>query len=241
MKKILLFMLAAVMIAGFVQADDDDEWYPLQQGTLSFRLGGFFPSADSEIWQENIDTFTFEKEDFNSLSVGVEANWFVNNMITVGLAIDFYTNTQETEYRDFIEDDGSPIYQELKLSVTPVTATVKFTPLGNGSPGYGGERGSNFVPWIGAGIGLYAFSYEESGDFIDFDDDSIFTSVFLAEDTAFGFHVAGGVVIPINLTWDVFGEARYAWAKGDMGEAFTGFDEIDLGGASFHFGASYRF
>ena len=241
MKKIIAFMLAAVLVSGFAMAQDDDEWYPLQQGTISFRLGGFFPSADSDIWNDNVDLFTFEKEDFKNLSIGVEANWFINDMITIGLAVDFYNNKQETEYRDFVEETGDPIYQQLELTVTPVTATVKFTPLGNGSPGYGGERGSKIVPWIGGGIGLYAFSYEENGDFIDFSDDSIFGGVFLAEDTAFGFHVAGGVVVPVNLTWDVFVEGRYAWAKGDMGEDFTGFDDIDLGGASFHCGASYRF
>lgn len=243
MKSMLIaFFVLLLFVPLAVSADDDDEWYPLQTGSLSFRIGGFFPNGDSDIWEENIENFTFEMDDFNNFTLGMEYNWFLNRFVTLGFGFDYYSKRNSTEYRDFIGDDDLPIQQEIKLTVVPLTATVKFTPLGNGSPGYRGERGSQLVPWIGGGIGVYSFEYEEIGEFIDFSDFSIFDAEFLThEATALGFHIAGGLVIPIDLEWDIFGEARYALAKGDLGDDFLGFEPIDLGGFSFHFGASYRF
>ena len=245
MKKLLLLTLASLLLLPMSAAafdDDDDEWFPLQFGSISFRVGGFFPQGESDIWTENVDTFTFEVSDFNNYTIGLEFNWFLSNLITLGFGFDYYSKTIGTEYRDFIGDDGAPILQELKLEVIPLTATVKITPLGNGSPGYNGERGSPIVPWVGGGIGAYNFSYSEIGEFIDFTDDSIFEAEFFIEDeTALGFHIAGGIVIPVGFNADFFGEARYAWAEGELGPDFLGFDPIDLGGFSFTFGASYRF
>ena len=165
----------------------------------------------------------------------------MSRYMTIGIAVDFYSKTINSTYRDFVDDEGFEILQDIELEVIPVTATLKFTPLGNGAPGYRGQRGSPIVPWVGGGVGVYPFHYEEFGEFIDFSDMSIYEGDFIAESVGIGFHVAGGVVIPIGLDWDAFGEFRYAWAKGDMGEDFLGFDDIDLGGASALFGVSYRF
>lgn len=244
MNKYLMLAMIALLIAPMSVGanDDDDGWMPLKTGSISFRVGGFFPNGESDIWNENLDNLTFEMSDFNGATAGVEFNWFASRFLTVGFAIDFYRKTVGTEYRDFVDTSGASIFQDLTLEVTPITVTVKFTPLGNGSPGYGGERGSPIVPWVGAGVGVYAFTYEEAGEFIDFSDLSIIDGPFIAEEeTGFGVHVAGGLMVPIGLDWDVFGEARYSIVEGDLGDDFVGFDPIDLGGFSFHFGASYRF
>lgn len=244
MNKLLLLSLALMLMVpvAITAGEQDDEWVPLQQGTVSFRVGWFMPRGESDLWLENVDTFTYDVGDFDNYMIGIEFNWFLNNYFTVGAGFDYYNDKANTEYRDFIGDDGFPIQQSFELTAVPIFATLKFMPLGNGSPGYGGERGSPFVPWVGAGVTLVAFTYEEVGEFIDFTDDSIFEAQFLTEDeAALGFHVAGGLVVPIGLKYDVFGEVRYLWAEGDLGADFIGFDPIDLGGLSFHFGASYRF
>lgn len=242
MKNTTFLLFCLLLISGFALAQDDEGYTQLNQGSVSFRAGGFFPQGESDLWEENVDTFTMEVEDFKGITAGVEVNWFLNDFLTVGLAVDFYTKSVDTEYRDFIGDDGAPILQEIELQVVPVTATIKLTPLGNGSPDYAGNRDTPFVPWIGGGLGIYPYRYEETGEFIDFEDDSIFPATFLSEEeVGFGAHVAGGVVVPIGYKWDVFGEARYAWVEADLSEDFLGFDPIDLGGFSFFFGASYRY
>lgn len=244
MKKYIIIMLALILALPLcvAAADDDDEWYPLQIGSISFRIGAFFPRGESDLWDENTTDLTFEVSDFNNFNFGVEFNWFMSRYFTLGFAVDHYSKTVSTEYRDYVGNDGYPIAQDISLDITPVTATIKFTPLGNGSPGYRGERGSPIVPWIGAGVGLYSFTYEETGEYIDFSDFSVFNADFITpEGVGFGVHVAGGLVIPITLEWDVFGEVRYAIAKGDLSDDFLGFEPLDLSGMSVHFGASYRF
>jgi hypothetical protein len=246
MKKKIVLMLAFLLLLPLsVSAlDDDDDYLPLKRGSVSFRIGGFFPRGNSDIWEDNTYDLTYEVSDFRYFTVGMEVNWFLNRFITLGVALEYYSKSIATEYRDYIGADDMPVSQEIRLTMAPATGTFKFTPLGNGSPGYGGERGSSIVPWVGAGIGAYTFTYEEYGEFIDFSDPDlpIFEGWFIAEDeVALGYHFAGGIVIPIGFDWDVFGEIKYVFAEGDMGDDFHGFDPIDLGGLYATFGLSYRF
>ena len=242
MKHAVLFTAALLMVLPMTAAaGDDDEYYPLKIGSISFRLGYFWPSAESDLWTENFDLLTSKKEDFNGLQGGMEFTWFASRNFALGVSFDYYKRTVTSNYIDYVDNFGNELYQDITLEVVPITATAKFMPLGNGAPGYRGGRGSPFVPWVGAGAGVYAFRYEEFGEFIDFGDMSIIEGSFLTEDAAFGVHVAGGVIIPIGFDWDVFGEFRYAWAEGDLSEDFLGFEPLDLGGMSVTFGFSYRF
>lgn len=241
MKKIVLITAAFLMLLPLSVLAQRDEYLPLRMGSISFRIGGFFPSGSSDIWDFNTEDFILAVEDFNSYMIGCEFNWFASRLITLGFAIDYYKKTVGTEYRDYVYEDGSSIFQDLSLEIIPLTVTAKLTPLGNGSPSYGGRSGAPIVPWVGGGVGIYAFRYEEFGEFIDFSDFTIFEGDFLTESAAFGFHVAGGVVVPLGIDWDVFGEARYAVVKGDLSEDFLGYDPIDIGGLSAIFGFSYRF
>ena len=241
MKKVFVLSVAVLVLLPFAAAAQEDDYAPLKIGSVSFRIGGFWPSADSDLWDTNFFDLTIEKADFNSYMVGMEFNWFATRMITVGVAVDYYKKTNSSNYVDYTDMDGNEIYQDITLDLVPITATVKFTPLGNGAPGYGGGRGTSFVPWVGVGAGVYAYRYEEYGEFIDFSDMSIIEGDFITEDAAFGLHVAGGVVVPIGFDWDVFGEVRYSKVEGDLSEDFLGFEPLDLGGLTAMFGVSYRF
>ena len=242
MRKILMLAAAALLLLPLA-ANAQGDWQRLKTGSISFRVGYFYPSGGSDIWELNTYDFTYEVADFNHYIVGFEVNWFATRFITLGLGIDIYSRTVGSEYVDYVDQYGDPIFQEFSLKIIPVTATVKFMPLGNGSPGYRGRRGSPIVPWVGGGVGVYPYTYEEYGSFIDFTDMYIFEGHFITEESAaaFGFHVAGGIVAPMGFDWDVFGEVRYAYVEGDLGDDFLGFEPIDLGGLSVFFGASYRF
>ncbi|HUX08353.1 MAG TPA: hypothetical protein VMX35_13690 [Acidobacteriota bacterium] len=240
MKNIMVLSVAVLMLLPLTAAAQDD-YVPLKMGSISFRIGGFWPNADSDLWETNFADLTIEKADFNSYMVGVEFNWFASRLITVGVAIDYYKKTNSSNYIDYTDMEGNELYQDITLELVPMTATVKLTPLGNGSPGYRGGRGSSIVPWVGGGVGIYSYRYEEFGEFIDFSDMSIIEGDFITEDVAFGFHVAGGVVVPVGFDWDAFGEVRYSVVKGDLSEDFLGFEPLDLGGLTAMFGVSYRF
>ena len=52
-------------------------------------------------------------------------------------------------YAASVNANGSEIEQELKLRIVPLTATVRFLPIGHGS----------VEPYVGAGIGAFNWRY----------------------------------------------------------------------------------
>jgi len=124
-------------------------------------------------------------------------------------------------YRDVVNTNGADIEQNLKLRIIPLTATVRFLPIGHAS----------VEPYVGAGIGAFRWRYSETGEFVDFRDDSIFRDQFVANGTAYGPVVLAGVRVPFGDMWDIGGEVRYQKAEGDTSDE-PGFlaPKIDLGG-----------
>jgi hypothetical protein len=241
MKK-LLTVFAIMLLLPLTASAQDDNYRSAYNGTISIRIGTMSLAGDSDLWDENFDYLTYEMEDFDGSSFGMEYNWFMNDLVTLGFGFDYYSQSVSTEYRDYIADDGLPIYQNIDLNVVPLTVTVKITPFGNGAPKYGKNQGFAIVPWIGGGVGIYAFTYQEDGEFIDFWDDSIFNATFISDsEAAFGYHLAGGLVVPLSSKFDVFAEVRKFWAEGELGPDFEGFEPLDLSGITFIGGASIRF
>ena len=129
-----------------------------------------------------------------------------------------------TVYGNFVNRNGSEIEQDLKLRVAPFTATVRVLPFGRSRP---------VQPYVGGGVGVLSYRYSETGDFVDFTDNSVFRDSFAGSGTATGPTVLGGVRVPLG-AWDFGGEVRWQKAKGDL-PADLGFagDVIDLGGWNY--------
>ena len=86
----------------------------------------------------------------------------------------------------------------------PISATVRFLPLGRGG----------VEPYVGAGIGIFNWRYSEVGEFVDFSDDSLFRDRFIGNGTAVGPVVLGGIRFPVADVWTIGGEIRYQKAVG---------------------------
>ncbi len=195
---------------------------------IGFTLGGFFlRGLDSRDERDTIladrDSLAFELKDFNGLSVGGE--WLVGlgDYLEAGLGAGYYQRTVPTVYSGFQNSNGSEIEQDLKLRIVPLTATVRFLPIGRGG----------VEPYVGVGIGAFKWRYSEIGQFVDFsDNDSIFPGRFIATGTAVGPVVLGGIRAPVGDALAVGGELRWQKATGDTGGIDSGFlgDKIDLGG-----------
>jgi hypothetical protein len=97
------------------------------------------------------------------------------------------------------------------------------------------------VPYVGASAGLMWFDVRQSGDFVDFVDNSVFRDVFHASGWTPSAEVLGGVDIRafrrLFLTFD----GRYRWAEGDLGNTWIGFDPIDLSGLRISAGINVVF
>lgn len=201
------------------------------QQSLNFHLGGFVPTGEDargnvdggDVLVNNLDFLLFNIKDFNGVKLGAEYLVGLNDYLEAGLGIGFYRKTVPSIYADLVNENGLEIEQDLKLRIVPFEATVRFLPAG---------RSAAFVPYIGAGVGVFNWRYSETGDWVD-NDDNIYRDTFVGSGTATGPVVLGGLRIPFN-TWDLGGEVKWQRAFGDLPstELFSA-DRINLGGVSY--------
>lgn len=190
--------------------------------------------AADDVLLANLESLAFEIKDFNTATVGGE--WLVglSEYIEAGVSVGYQSRTVPSVYADFVNRDGSEIAQDLKLRIIPVNATVRFLPVG---------RRAAVQPYVGAGIGVLNWRYSESGEFVDFKDDSIFRARYVANGTALGPVVLAGLRAPVGDVWTIGGELRYQRAEGDTKPDQSELlgSKIDLGGWSANFGFHFRF
>jgi opacity protein-like surface antigen len=162
----------------------------------------------------------FDPKDFSGVTFGGEWLIGLGEYLEAGLGAGFYQRTVPSIYDQKVRDDGRELEQDLKLRIIPLSATIRFLPVGRGG----------VEPYVGAGIGAFNWRYSETGEFID-RDGLTFTDQFVDSGTAVGPVVLGGIRIPVADLWTVGGEVRYQKAKGKglLDKDFLG-DEIDLGG-----------
>ncbi len=179
----------------------------------------------------NLSFLAFNIKDFRHVSIGGEYLVGLGDKFEAGLGVGFQTRTVPTVYRDFVNVNGTEIEQDLKLRVVPFSATVRFLPLGHHDA---------VTPYIGAGAGIFAYRYSESGEFLA-TDSSIFRGKFVGSGTATGPVILVGLRAPVG-SWDFGFELRHQNAKGDLpfDQNFAG-EKIDLGGFTYAFTANVKF
>jgi hypothetical protein len=205
-----------------------------------FGGGGFIPRAyDSrvagDVLNEDLNSLQFRISDLKSGQVFGE--WLVEfgKHVEVAAGAGYYGGNAPSVYRDLTHPDGSEIQQTLRLRIIPVTGVVRFLPFG---------RPSSVQPYVGVGVSALNFRYTESGEFVDYTDNSTFQNRYIATGTAVGPVALLGVRVPIS--GDIWGfslEWRYQMGSGNTGGASHGFlsDKIDLSGSHVNFGLLVRF
>jgi outer membrane protein W len=199
------------------------------RNAIGVTLGGFFlkgldSRVEGDVLFADFDSLDFgdDVKEFNGFSIGGE--WLVglSDFLEAGVGAGYYQKTVPSVYLNFTDVDGTEIEQSLKLRIVPITATVRFLPIGRGS----------VEPYVGAGIGAFRWRYSEVGEFVDFSDNSIFPNRYIANGTAVGPVILAGIRAPFADVWSIGGEVRWQRAEGDTKpeESELLGDKIDLGG-----------
>lgn len=199
-----------------------------------FAVRGEDSRVDEDTLLVDLESLAFDISDFNGATVGAEWLIGVSDYLEGGVGVNFYQRTVPSIYRDVTHASGAEIEQDLKLRMIPITATIRFLPLG---------RGGSVEPYVGAGIGIINWRYSEVGEFVDFSDDSIFRSRYEADGNAVGPVILAGLRAPVADVWTVGGELRWQRAEGDTDAENSGLlgEKIDLGGWSANFTLGIRF
>lgn len=198
--------------------------------SLVLNLGSFVPRGqdarvNGDVLNENRTFLTFDLKDFSNVTVGGEWVVGLGSHAEAGVGLSYFARTVPSVYTDYVNTDRSEIDQQINLRIIPITATVRFLPLG--------KRVVGVEPYIGAGVGIYRWHYSESGQFVDFRDDSVFSDRYVADGTSVGPVAMGGVRIPLG-DFAFGGEVRYQAGQGTLpaSQDFAG-SKIDLGGLSY--------
>jgi len=227
---------------------------------VSFRIGYFVPAAKSDLWQTEFNQMSFTKSDFSTSGFVFSYEYFLSREISISISVDSYTKQKMGEYMDYVgetidyEDwafdygEGWAILHNYSVSITPIQASLKLTPLG---------RRAKFIPYIGGGVGIYLWGVKMFGDLVDFNEYEIFYdpniddyvagySVYTVDareegKIAFGYHAFAGFMIPIANRISLDASFKYSVAKGNLTEAFEGFEPFDLSGYQISVGINYWF
>jgi hypothetical protein len=202
----------------------------------------FLATAGSDLFDFIQKQLTLDDGDFRSPLLGLTVGFMISPRVDLGVAFDYCQSSAESEFRDYVDDDFLPITQKTQLT----EAVLSFSGTYRLLPRY--RQVSRFasmlrrvVPYVGGGAGLSMYEFQQTGDFVDFADLSIFRTTLRSTGWAPSAHVMGGADFQLHRSWFATFEARYTWADGEPGDDFVGFDAIDLSGLSLSVGASYVF
>ena len=195
--------------------------------SLNMKIGLFVPQMRSELWQTNLDNLAFAKSDMMNVYYGVEYETYLNRFVSFSLEIGHYTRNVYSEYSQYKFENGDPIYQNISLRLTPIEANFKMYPLGHRS---------QVFPFFGVGAGLYAWTYHQWGDFINFEDGSINEGLAETKTFSIGFNGRLGLVFRFQSRMALALEGKYQYLKGRLSGYFQDFDLLDLGGFTANMG-----
>jgi opacity protein-like surface antigen len=225
MRKLLLLSFVFSVLAIPVMAD-----------SVNVFAGYVLPQGDSDVYTQNEAETTFRVKDLDDFSGSVQYDHFFGEHFTLEGNFSFYQGETTVQDLEFEFPDGAPIFRNIRLEIVPLEVALKVLPIGRNSP---------VIPYIGGGAGLYYWQYEEVGDFvIDRNTDpTVITGFAYSDGWDPGWHVEGGVQIPVSRAIALQFEAKYWKAGGDLD--VTGFDPafgpLDLSATMFSGGVSIWF
>jgi hypothetical protein len=228
---------------------------PSQNGGVNFRFGGFFPTGSSDFWDWNEAIFTLDHSDFIGPAGGVGYTASITNYFEFDVNADFYAGSTRSAHRFITDTDGFSILHDSRLAIFPFTAGFRVLPAGRYARR--GAEGKHYVrrpvPYLGAGIGMAYWQYEEEGDFAFADSTSptgfsIFYDRVKDSGLEFEKHAMLGIEFPVAREWNLTFEVRQSWAEATLNENFPSLTDslqnprkLDLGGTSVFLGGSMRF
>lgn len=208
-------------------------WYGADHN-LRFRLGGFEPEGDSEYWEDKQAGYTGEPSDLQDISLGIEYRVDLNRHFGLLFAGSLYEGEMGQSDRFFEDAAGFDIRHTTRLQIASATVGGVFHLAG---------RDAAVRPYIGAGGGIYSWTLEEDGEFVDPTPPPpvIFDALLESSGTAFGYYLLGGFEVPIGRQWAFFAEGRWQRVEDELDDDFEGFGDIDLSGTDLGAGLSVRF
>ncbi len=245
-------ILAAVTapVAGALQAQSPDG-YLLGQPRATITVKGLWdqPRAEGSVYDHATDFLTLASEDFAAPGVAVAAAIRVHDRFDIVLEGGFARSEAVSEFRDFVEETPTgdlPIVQETAFRRSWFELSGRFFPLARGrSLGNFAWIPARFSPYLGAGLGRTGYRFEQVGDFVDYNDLSIFYDQVETSGSGWTGQAYGGVEFDLGQRFLLDVAGRWGWGSLPVGGDFRdplgpAFEDIDLSRFQLTFGIGVR-
>jgi hypothetical protein len=212
------------------------------RGSIALRGNWRFATAGSDLFDFVTRELTIDKSDFNSAGVSGDVSFAVTPRLDAQAGFEWNKVSTASEYRDLVDNNFLPINQTTSLKVAHVNAGMRYalTPRGYDISRFAWVP-RRLVPFVGAGAGAVYYNFNQSGDFVDFVDQSIFRDFFRSSGWAPSAHAFGGVDVRVYRGLYATFEGRYTKAAAKLGIDFVDFDPIDLSGFKLSAGVNLLF
>lgn len=216
-------------------------WYRARAGS------DFYDEANERLFVRRSDTDDPKNPghgllNFNAPGVGFDFGVGVTSRLDVRVGLGYAKSLNESELRGFIGSDGLPFEQRTELSQVDVRGEVALAlaPRGRAIGQYAWVP-ARVVPYVGAGFGFVRYDLRQIGEFVDPISFEIFEEAYTSKGWGRGVHVFGGA--DVRMTRHVFlnAEVRQVRAAAGLGEVFSGFEPLDLGGLRVAAGVRFVF
>ncbi len=222
MKKNIVLLLMVLFLASALNAS-----------IVWLKMGLFYPECNSDLWATNFENLILQKADFQTSQFFFEWETSVSPILSVGFQFGSMQKTEvDSEYRDFTYDDGTSIGQAVGYKIHPFELTMKIYPV---------QKRHMVFPYVGVGLGFYTVTYEQWGDFIDFDGGYSYEGDFVSKTTSLGGSGFVGLVFRPTRGLMVGIEGKYQYLKSRLSSEFEGFEPLDLSGVSLSFVLGWMF
>lgn len=238
---------AALLVPASVAAQGGGEGFLFKRPSVSImlRTGYEVRRAESDLFDTTRATYRgIGRRDFDGASFGGEIAVRASDRVDVVLGLAHARSEVFSEYEHFLGTDSLPINQQTRFWTTPLTLSGRY---------YLADRGrtigrfawvpTRITPYVGAGLGVVWYGFEQEGEFINFDTFDIYDGFLQEEGHSFGAHAMAGLDVGVtnNLVLNVEGRLNAArgavngFAYGDLA------DEVDLSGLQITLGLGLRF
>jgi hypothetical protein len=172
------------------------------------------------------DALAFDLNHFNNVTFSGEWLIGLGDFLEGGVGVGYYSREVPSVSANFVNTNGSEIQQTLRLRIVPITATVRFLPLG---------RRAIVEPYVGGGLAIMPWRYTEVGQFVFPNADGsadIVSANYEGSGTSVGPVILGGARFPFG-NYAIGGEIRWQRGTGTLPVDQFLTDKIDLGGITY--------
>lgn len=219
-----------------------DFFFGRPRATIGVRGNWTFAHAGSDWFDFVRENLTLDRGDFRGVGIAADVAVTVAPRVDVVVGLDFARSSANSEFRNFVDDDRRPIEQVTTLRHAALTGGVRVALT---------ERGRELsslawiprgvVPHVGGGGGYLWYGVEQYGDFVDFEDLSVFSDVLASSGWTAAAYANAGVELHVTRRLYVAVDGRYLWASPDLRAPWRGFEPLDLSGLRLSTGIALRY